>query len=443
MARILQVCNTDFYLTKFLAPLVRALAARGHVVECVCEGSAIPEGVLPSGTVVHQALFPRSGSLPEFGLAIARLRAIIRGGAYDCVDSHNRNASIAARIAAWIDGVPLNLYTAHGFYFHDDQSRLAREATVCLEGVLARLTDHTFSQSADDAALMTRRHLIARDRIEVIGNGIDTERFAPGIDRAAAEAELGLRPGRFRVAATGRLVRGKGFGDLLEAFAKLRQGRSEPELLIIGGNIDQDISPFAQQFTERMREAGLTDHVVITGITGRVEKYLATADVFVVPSYREGLPRALLEAMAMELVAIATDIRGCREVISDGANGYLYPPHDVDRLAALLGTVYEQRSRLGLMRRRARARVVDAFDERVYVARQVEGIERLLAERRPSLRRRARASVGAALHRATSPKIDLGPPAWQGRPDHRPDHQPDHRSQAGLEASPAGPGGAP
>ncbi len=225
---------------------------------------------------------------------------------------------------------------------------------------------------------MVSRRLIDKRRIITIRNGIDTQRFSPSIDRARAEARLSLRPGRFRVSATGRLVKGKGFNDLLDAFTNLHHVHPDTELLVIGGNIDQDISPFQDQFLEAVENRRLRDHVVVTGITKCVEQYLACTDVFVLPSYREGVPRALLEAMAMEIPVIATYIRGCREIIVPGDNGLLYPPHDVARLSALLMEAYEDRARIRTLGKRGRERVLERFDEEAYVAAQIEVIDRLL-----------------------------------------------------------------
>jgi glycosyltransferase involved in cell wall biosynthesis len=381
VARILQVCNTDFYLTKFLAPLVRALASAGHEVECVCEGNRLEAASALVGAKVHAFDFPRTNSPAGFAAAIGKLRAVIRAGGYDCVDSHNRNASIVGRVAAWQESVPINLYTAHGFYFHDDQSPLAHFMTVRLEAALARITDFTLSQSTEDVGLMTGRGYVLPHRIEVIGNGIDTTRFVPRPEeRAAIEASLSLPNGRFRVVTTGRLVKGKGFTDLLQAFARLHAKDANTELMIIGGNIEQDISPYQSAFLAEAAALGVKDALVVTGITDKVAQYLATADVFVLPSYREGMPRALLEGMSMALPAVATDIRGCREVVVDGQSGLLFDPHDVTRLAEILTELRGDPARRAELGRAARRRVVEGFDEAGYVARQVAVINRLAGE---------------------------------------------------------------
>jgi glycosyltransferase involved in cell wall biosynthesis len=381
MARILQVCNTDFYLARFLGPLVRALVADGHSVECVCEASDLAAVTEELGVVVHPLRFPKSASPLSFHSCIKGLRGLIRGGNYDCVNSHNRNASIAGRIAAWLEHVPLNLYTAHGFYFHDGQRRGQREATIWLERALARITTFTLSQSEEDVRLMVRRGYIAPERIARIGNGIDTSRFRREPNRRDGERRLGLRSGPFRVGAVGRLVKGKGFLDLLTAFARLHAAEAQTELVIIGGNIEQDISPFHDEFMAQARRLGVDRALRVTGLVREVEAYLSVCDVFVLPSYREGMPRALLEAMSIGLPVIATDIRGCHEIVSHATNGFLYPPRDIDRLASLLGHLHENPALRRKLGQEARATVLERFDERGYVARQVEAIDRLLGAR--------------------------------------------------------------
>jgi glycosyltransferase involved in cell wall biosynthesis len=274
----------------------------------------------------------------------------------------------------------VNLYTAHGFYFHDDQRWIAREATIGLEALLARITDHTLSQSSEDAELMTSRHFVPSSAINVIGNGIDTQRFNPRLraERLDLESRLKLKPNKFRVVSTGRVVRAKGFTDLLEAFAQLHQRHSDAELLIIGGNLRIDIEPYQAEFMARARQLGVSDAVVVTGLVERVEDYLATSDVFVLASYREGMPRAMLEAMSMELPVVVTDIRGCRQLVKTGVNGTLFPPHDHVRLGSILLELHGNGAMRKSLGEAGRRTVLDGFDECDYVARQVEAINQLV-----------------------------------------------------------------
>jgi len=381
VAKILQVCNTNFYLSRFLKPLVRELAAQGHEVDCACEGEVADAADFGPGVRFHAFDFPREGSPLQFASAIARMRKLVVAGGYDCVDSHNRNSSIVGRAAGWLARVPVNLYTAHGFYFHDDQSPRARRATIWLETALARITGFTLSQSQEDTRFVVDSGMIARDRILHIGNGIDTARFTPRHERAALERQFGLAHDRFRICSTGRLVEGKGFGDLLEAFARFHADVTDSELLLIGGNIDQDISPFHVEFEHRIDALGLRDSVKVTGLTDRVEDYLGACDVFVLPSYREGLPRALIEAMSMGLCVAATDIRGCREAVRDGRDGLLFPPRDIAALTDVLRRLHPQPELRARLAAAGQLRARGEFDEKRYVAVQVQAINELLAGR--------------------------------------------------------------
>jgi len=376
MARILQVCNTDFYLKRFLRPLVLELRRRGHDVECICSGTGVTAELGARGVPVHEFDYPGRPTPWSFLFGILKFTRFLRSRRYDCVNSHNRNSSIVARMATWLAGVPLNVYTAHGMYFHDGQSRIARRLTEAVEGALSKVTTFTLSQSGEDTDYMVSSGRIARNRIETIGNGIDTQKFGPR-DRSWP-AGLGPSPG-FRVAALGRLVQGKGFEDLIRAFHAIQDRVPSSELLFIGGNIEADFDSSAGSMRRLIEELGLAGKVRITGIVDNVDEYLAVSDAFVHPSYREGMPRSLLEAMCVGLPVIATAIRGAREIIRHGENGFLFPPRDIQTIAALLARVHAmtpgERKAIGA---RAQALVLRDFDEKNYVARQADALDRLL-----------------------------------------------------------------
>jgi len=377
MARILQVCNTDFYLEKFLKPLVFELKRRGHDVECLCSGSAHSPEFAAKKIPVHDARFPAKASPSQFFSSIQHLRKFLEVNRFDCVNSHNRNASIVARVAAWRAGVPVRVYTAHGMYFHDGQGKLGNILTETFEGWLARITTFTLSQSDEDTKRMVRRGWISSDRILTIGNGINTGKFSPEKTAAAAPTEI------FRVGALGRLVAGKGFEDLVRAFHSFQKEVPASELLFIGGNIDADLDSSAASMKQLIDELGLAGKVRVTGIVNNVEDYLGTCDVFVHPSYREGMPRSLLEAMCMGMPVIATSIRGAREIVKQSDNGFLFEPRDSAGIAELLRRVHgmSRPERLA-MGQRARDLVLKNFDEKVYVSKQADSIEGLLQNSR-------------------------------------------------------------
>lgn len=375
MARILIVTNTDFFMRLFLEPLVTELDRRGHAVELCCNGNAL--GRVLGGHVWYSFDFPKHRSVRSFLRATASMRRLLLSGNFDVVNSHNRNSSIVVRLAS-IGTKTKSVYTANGYYFNDDQSTLEFAASMGLEAVLSLCTDLTLSQTKEDLQLMQRMRL-QRNRALVIGNGTALTAHRTTESRMEIERRLRLPTGVLRFIGVGRLVEGKGFTDLLEAFAKLEPQKNKLELLQVGDTINQDISPFKEAFIERMHELGVAPHVRMTGMTEDVPSHLLASDVYVSPSRWEGLSRSLTEAMALGLPVVCSRIRGAREVVRDDVDGLLYPSRDIGALTASLRRILrmspEERSRMG---EAARRRAASLFDLDAYTKRQADGIESAL-----------------------------------------------------------------
>ena len=375
MARILQVCNTEFYLRGFLWPLVEELRGRGHHVTCVTGLNSGEPRQLTSGIAIHHHAFPRLKSPVAFVQSARTLRRLIDRVQPDLVNSHNRNASCVARIAG-VGRHWQHVYTAHGFYFHDNQSRLAREVAMGMERALGIFSPHVLSQSREDLDILRRRGSRLGRRSQWIGNGIDTQRFAPGRDRQTCETQLGLRHDRFRIVSVGRLVRGKGFQDLIRALKPVAARVPNVELVLVGGTIRADINPWESELRQLIESLGLSDRVLVTGLTDDVPAYLASADLYATASRREGISRALLEAMGAELPVVATRIRGAREVIEHGRNGLLFDPTDLRALVAHITSLAEDSTLRNRLAVRGRHTVLSNYQQSCYVTRQADALER-------------------------------------------------------------------
>lgn len=215
------------------------------------------------------------------------------------------------------------------------------------------------------------------DRVRLVTNGIDLERFAPAsaAERADLRAQLGLPADRPVVLFVGFFSREKQPQVLLDAWLELQREPARACTLVFVGathskyfEVDDDL---AGRMRARARERGLEDRLVFAGQTHRVEDYYRTADLFALPSGREGLPIALLEAMACGLPAVASRLPGATDaVIDDGVNGVLVPPGDAGALAGALGGLLGDPARCGRLgaaaratieRRYASGRVADAW----------------------------------------------------------------------------------
>jgi ribosomal protein S18 acetylase RimI-like enzyme len=294
---------------------------------------------------------------------------------------------------------------------------LKRVGVLSAEWVAARCSDLDLYQSAEDLSWARRLRIARPDRSVRLGNGVDLERFRPTLlaehDRRALRTELGFDDDDVVVGTVGRMVREKGYLELFDAARRIRSEVPRVRFLVVGEPDGQK-----EDALDASALASARRDVVVTGWRRDVPELLATMDVFVLPSWREGLPRSAIEAAASGLPLVLTDIRGCREVIRDGVEGFLVPPRDAHELSAAIERLtsdVELRERMG---KAARARAEDRFDERRVTDMVVRSTWRLLGgtPSRESITgprlgfRSARAgdaSILAHIHRTTMPSAFL------------------------------------
>jgi ribosomal protein S18 acetylase RimI-like enzyme len=223
-------------------------------------------------------------------------------------------------------------------------------------------------------------HLAGRRRTVLLGNGVDVHEFDPEsvpeerLD--ALRSELGIPGGSVVVGTVGRLVAEKGYQELFEAAATVRSRTSNVVFVVVGGTDNDKWDSLSRTEIRKAR-----NDVIFAGHRDDVRDLLALMDIFVLPSWREGLPRSAIEAATMGRALVLTDIRGCREVVRDGKEGLLVPPRNVEALADAIGHLVADsalRLRLGTA---ARLRAHERFDERS-VERALLREYRMLAERK-------------------------------------------------------------
>lgn len=375
---VLHLATVDTTVRHLLLPQLLFLKEAGYAVAAASNPGPWTRSVEEAGipfipVTIDRALFSRNHVR-----TVVRLVRLLRSHDVHLLHVHTPVAAALGRVAAWLARTPVVFYTVHGFYFHENLRRRYRFPVMFIEWVLGKLTDHLFIQSAEDYATALDRRIARAGQASVLGNGVDVGSFvAAGGRRETVRRELGLGTEPV-VAFTGRFVHEKGVAELLEAIVRVRRERPDLRLLVIGASLPTDRGRADDNLVANVKELGLEGAVTATGFTDRVADFLSAADIFVLPSYREGMPRSILEAMAAGLPVVATDIRGCREEVVDGVTGFLVPVRDVGRLAACIATLVrdpELRARLGAAgQRRAR----DVFDERLVFSRLLEVYRRYL-----------------------------------------------------------------
>lgn len=248
------------------------------------------------------------------------------------VRTHKYRASLYGRIAAWLAGVPVIITSVHGNYRKDlrPERRIANK-------ILSRITDKIIAVSESIKRDIVKHDKIDPSKILVIYNGIDISKFAPSEKFENIREKLLINADDIVIGFVGRLVPAKGLEYLIEVISYLKEEFKNIKLLIVGeGSLLGNLK-------DKARENGIHDRVIFTGQRRDVPDILHCMDIFVIPSIAEGIPNALLEAMAMGKPIIATKVGGIPEIIEDGFNGLLVPPRDSGVLAAAIKTLIDNR----------------------------------------------------------------------------------------------------
>lgn len=375
--KVCQLCAVDFTLKNFLLPLIDGMRREGWAVTAVCSDGPFVDGLRRSGYAIDTIPIARSMNPWSALRSTIALIRYFRRERFDVVHVHTPVAALLGRIAARIAGVPLIVYTAHGFYFHDEMRRAKRAFFVTLELLAGKLTDLMFSQSAEDAADAVQEDIVSSDRVLVIGNGVDVARFNPELaDSKVVRRSLGIADDAFVIGMIGRQVREKGVAEFLQAARIVAEEYPEVVFLLVGERLTSDhAAGIEAEFAAA--KAILGERLVAPGLRSDIPECLAAMDLFCLPSWREGMPRTIIEAMMMGKPVLATNIRGAREEVVPEQTGLLVPTRSPVELAAAMSRFVsnvEFGRRLGAA---GREQALLLYDERKVVALQVERIRQV------------------------------------------------------------------
>jgi glycosyltransferase involved in cell wall biosynthesis len=303
-------------------------------------------------------------------LSLWRLFRIMRHRRFTIVHTHNPKPGLIGQVAARLARVPIVVNTLHGFYFHEHMRPAWRRLYIFLEKIAARCSDVILSQNSEDIKTAIDERICRPEQIKYLGNGIDLTLF----DRARLNGQqllikrqmLGLPENVPVVGFVGRLVEEKGILDLLAAMQVVRRVLPDVRLLIVG---PQDQKKSDALTPAVVKDFSLTEICVFTGLRQDMPDLYAIMDVFVLPSHREGFPRSPMEASAIGVPCIVTDIRGCRETVFPDENGLLIPLGDSAACAQAILSILTDRERSSTLSRRGQSLARERFDERLVFER--------------------------------------------------------------------------
>lgn len=385
--KVAHVATVDMSLRYLLLNQMLDIQGEGYEVVGISAPGPEIDHVEAAG-IRHLAVHLTRRPVPWDDLAaLWKLYRVLRRERIDIVHTHTPKAGLLGQYAAVLARVPVRVHTIHGLYFPGHMKSSRRWLYVFLERLTMLPSHLNLSQNEEDVPVAVAERICAADRIRLIGNGIDLSLFDPQSQtperRALTKATLGLKPGQKVVGMVARFVVEKGYLEMLEAARVIHERMRDVRFLFIGA-IETDKKDALKP--EVLDDMGLGDVVRFLGHRRDVADLYAVMDVLALPSHREGFPRAPMEAAAMGVPTVATNIRGCRQAVADGVTGQLVPARDAKALAEALLDLLSDDAKRAEFGRAARAKALAEFDERLIFAR----VEQAYAELAAALVKRRR-----------------------------------------------------
>ncbi len=371
--------NTEWYLYNFRLSLAIALRDAGQDVLLVSPPGPYGEKLQAMGFRWIAAPMQRRSLNPLRELALVLwLRRLLRQERADLVHGFTIKCAVYGSLAARLAGVParVNAVAGMGYVFTSGElkARVLRPVVravmrVALGGRGVRL----ILQNPDDVKLFERARIVASSTVRLIpGSGVDCERFAPG-----AEGARRAGAARFRVLLASRLLWDKGVAEFIDAARRLRSEDRAIDFLLAGDPDPGNPASVPEATVRAWVEEGLVQWL---GHVDDMPALFHAVDAVALPSYREGLPKGLIEAAACGLPLVTTDAPGCREVVTHEVDGLLVPSHDSEALAQAIARLQDDPAFATRLGASARAKALAEFDERIIVGRTIDVYRELIPQ---------------------------------------------------------------
>jgi glycosyltransferase involved in cell wall biosynthesis len=371
--KVVIALNTAWNLVNFRAGLIRALVANGYEVVAVAPNDEYAARLAELGCRFVALPMDNKGTHPGRDLLLFfRFLNLLRRERPDMFLGYTVKPNIYGSLAAHVLGIPVvNNIAGLGAVFIRNNwlTRLVRQL---YKTALSR-SRHVFFQNDEDMRLFVEQGLVASDKVSRLpGSGVDLNTF-----RYTPMLPLENRPFRFLLVA--RLLWDKGVGEYVEAARMVRRKYPAAKFQLLGFlDVKNPTAVSSTQMDDWVKE-GVVEYL---GVADDVKPYMAAADCVVLPSYREGVPRSLLEAAAIGRPTVTTDAVGCRDAVDDGVNGLLCRVGDAgdlaDKLLRMIEMSPEERVLMGL---EGRKKMELEFDEKIVINRYLRVIAEIVSSR--------------------------------------------------------------
>ena len=358
--KIIRTSTVSTSLNTFCRGTLRRLAQTYDVVAVSTPDDELHEMAQREGVRVVGVAMRRPISPLHDLRSLLRLIRVFRRERPDMVHSITPKAGLLSMIAAWVCRVPVRLHTFTGLVFPTAVG-LKQKILILTDRITCACATHIVPEG-EGVKNDLINYGITRKPLRVLGygnvRGVDMQHYSRTPEVMAAAQPI-MRSGVFTFVFVGRVVRDKGINELVQAFARLNAQEPATRLILVG-RFEDDLDPVLPQTRQTIEQ---NDAIEAVGSQADVRPWLAASDALVFPSYREGFPNVVLEAGAMGLPSIVTDINGSREIVVEGENGVIVPPRDADALYAAMLRFIEAPAEVAQMAANAREMIASRFEK--------------------------------------------------------------------------------
>lgn len=343
-------------LSTFCKGVLRELSREYEVVAISSPGDALDEVRTREGVRTIAVPMERHISLFKDLKSLWRMWRVLRAEKPDMIHSITPKAGLISMMAAWLAGVPVRVHMFTGLVW-PTSTGLKRRILMAADWLTCACATHIIPEGEGVKADLLNHH-ITRKPLQVLGygniRGIDLDYFDPEKFVDDRRHEDG-----FTFVFVGRIVRDKGINELIQAFDRLHLEHPQTRLVLVGPRED-NLDPVLPETLQRIDQG---DGIEAVGRQSEVRPFYTGADALVFPSYREGFPNVVIEAGAMGLPSIVTDINGSREIIINGENGIIVPPQDAEALYQAMKRFVEDDKMVKALAANARELVASRFEQ--------------------------------------------------------------------------------
>lgn len=326
------------------------------------------------GVKHHHVEMTRTISPLKDLVAVWKLYHFLRKGKAEIVHSHTPKAGIVGMMAAYFAGVPNRFHTVAGLPLLE-ATGFKRTVLNWVEKLTYQFATKVYPNSFEMEKIIIKEKFCTTEKLHVIGNGssngIDVNYFnrdeVSTEDQQTLKKQLGIQENDFVFIFVGRLVKDKGINELITAFKNLNLSLRSAALkqslkLLLVGPLEQDLDPLEK---ETLTTIHTHPQIIMVGFQEDVRLYFSISDCLVFPSYREGFPNAVLQAGAMSLPSIVTNINGCNEIIHDGENGLIIPVKNETALEAAMKKITADPEFYQKLKAQSREKIVTRYSQQM------------------------------------------------------------------------------